>query len=53
VSGVKNIKMEYRRLKPLYHSFMEWKQGTFPYFEQTERIHLFHKKNQEIYKEFE
>lgn len=40
-------------LEPLYHSFLEWKQGTVPYFELTERIHLFHKKNQEIYKEFE
>ncbi|NRF95621.1 hypothetical protein HQN89_32845 [Paenibacillus frigoriresistens] len=40
-------------LEPLYQSFLEWKQGTMPYFELTERIHLFHKKNQEIYKEFE
>jgi hypothetical protein len=40
-------------LEPLYQSFLEWKQGTVPYFELTERIHLFHKKNQEIYKEFE
>jgi hypothetical protein len=40
-------------LEPLYKSFLEWKQGTMPYFELTERIHLFHKKNQDIYKEFE
>lgn len=40
-------------LEPLYQSFLEWKQGTLPYFELTERIHLFHKKNQEIYKDFE
>jgi hypothetical protein len=40
-------------LEPLYQSFIEWKQGKFPYFELTERIHLFHKKNQEIYKDFE
>jgi hypothetical protein len=33
-------------LEPLYQSFMEWKQGTLPYFELTELIHLFHKKNQ-------
>jgi hypothetical protein len=39
-------------LEPLYQSFIEWKQGTLPYFELTERIHLFHKKNQEIYKDF-
>ncbi|WP_235549550.1 hypothetical protein [Paenibacillus sp. Soil766] len=31
---------------------MEWKSGTLPYFELTELIHLFHKKNQEIYKDF-
>ena len=40
-------------LEPLYQSFLEWKQGTLPYFELTEQIHLFHKKNQEIYKDFE
>lgn len=40
-------------LEPFYQSFLEWKQGTLPYFELTEQIHLFHKKNQEIYKDFE
>lgn len=40
-------------LEPLYQSFLEWKKGTLPYFELTELIHLFHKKNQEIYKDFE
>ncbi|MDQ0913848.1 hypothetical protein [Paenibacillus sp. V4I5] len=40
-------------LEPLFLSFLEWKQGTLPYFELTELIHIFHKKNQEIYKEFE
>jgi hypothetical protein len=40
-------------IEPLFHSFSEWKQGTLPYYELTELIHLFHKKNQEIYKEFE
>ncbi|KRE61939.1 hypothetical protein [Paenibacillus sp. Soil750] len=39
-------------LEPLYHFFLEWKSGTLPYFELTELIHLFHKKNQEIYKDF-
>lgn len=40
-------------LEPLFQSFLEWKQGTLPYFELTELIHIFHKKNQEIYKDFE
>ncbi|BFT72586.1 hypothetical protein [Paenibacillus sp. P36] len=39
-------------LEPLYQSFLDWKSGTLPYFELTEQIHLFHKKNQEIYKDF-
>ncbi|MDQ0888565.1 DNA integrity scanning protein DisA with diadenylate cyclase activity [Paenibacillus sp. V4I9] len=39
-------------LEPLYQSILEWKSGTLPYFELTELIHLFHKKNQEIYKDF-
>ncbi|TCM85307.1 hypothetical protein EV294_1275 [Paenibacillus sp. BK033] len=41
-----------KALEPLYQSFMEWKSGTLPYFELTELIHQFHKKNQEIYKDF-
>jgi hypothetical protein len=40
-------------LEPLYQSFLEWKSGALSYFELTELIHLFHKKNQEIYKDFE
>jgi hypothetical protein len=40
-------------LEPLYQSFLEWKSGAVPYFELTELIHLFHKKNQEVYKDFE
>ncbi|MBA2937364.1 hypothetical protein HZF08_03530 [Paenibacillus sp. CGMCC 1.16610] len=39
-------------LEPLYQSFLDWKSGTLPHFELTEQIHLFHKKNQEIYKDF-
>ncbi|TCZ68827.1 hypothetical protein E0485_24140 [Paenibacillus albiflavus] len=39
-------------LEPLYQSFMNWKSGSLPYFELTELIHQFHKKNQEIYKDF-
>ncbi|MDQ1912617.1 hypothetical protein RAC89_19690 [Paenibacillus sp. GD4] len=39
-------------LEPLYQSFLEWKSGSLPYFELTELIHQFHKKNQEIYKDF-
>ncbi|MDF2964013.1 MAG: hypothetical protein K0S39_5748 [Paenibacillus sp.] len=40
-------------LEPLYQAFLEWKLGKLSYFELTELIHLFHKKNQEIYKDFE
>jgi hypothetical protein len=39
-------------LEPLFQSFLEWKQGTLPFSDLTELIHLFHNKNQEIYKEF-
>jgi hypothetical protein len=39
-------------LEPLYQSFLEWKSGSLTYFELTELIHQFHKKNQEIYKDF-
>ncbi|UKS24277.1 hypothetical protein LOZ80_21910 [Paenibacillus sp. HWE-109] len=40
-------------LEPLYQSFVEWKQGTLPYVELTDQIHVFHKKNQEIYRDFQ
>lgn len=39
-------------LDPLYQSFLEWKSGSLSYFELTELIHIFHKNNQEIYKDF-
>lgn len=39
-------------LESLYQSFLDWKSETLSYFELTELIHLFHKKNQEIYKDF-
>lgn len=39
-------------LEPLYNMFLEWKQGKLLYHELTEQIHLFHKRNQEIYKDF-
>ncbi|MCF8567425.1 hypothetical protein LLE49_22150 [Alicyclobacillus tolerans] len=39
-------------LEPLWKSFVAWKEGTLPYDELTERIHLFHKTNQEIYRDF-
>lgn len=39
-------------LESLWESFVAWKEGTLPYDELTERIHQFHKRNQEIYKEF-
>ncbi|PMC35751.1 hypothetical protein CJ195_18410 [Bacillus sp. UMB0899] len=39
-------------LKPLFEKFMEWQSGSLPYFDLTEHIHIFHKKNQEIWKLF-
>ncbi|KGP74698.1 hypothetical protein [Pontibacillus yanchengensis] len=39
-------------LEPLYEYFEQWKNGAYPYDELTERIHEFHKENQEIYKKF-
>lgn len=39
-------------LEPLFKSFLEWRQGELPYYELTEHIHQFHKRNQDIYKEF-
>lgn len=39
-------------LEPLYNLFVQWKEGTLPYNELTEHIHVFHKRNQEIFKEF-
>lgn len=40
-------------LEPLFQDFLKWKQGALPYQELTESIHGFHKKNQDIWKEFE
>ena len=54
----RNIIDEYHKLvteealEPLYHSFLEWNSVSLSYFELTELIHQFHKKNQEIYKDF-
>ena len=39
-------------LETLYSKFNEWKSGDLPYFELTEQIHQFHKKNQDIWKMF-
>lgn len=39
-------------LEPLYENFIEWKSGNLPYDELTEDIHLFHKRNQDIWKMF-
>lgn len=39
-------------LEPLYQDFVKWKQGMLPYDELTEHIHHFHKRNQEIWKDF-
>ena len=40
------------KLEPLFQDFIRWKQGELPYHELTERIHEFHKANQEIWKMF-
>lgn len=39
-------------LEPLYEDYVKWKQGMLPYDELTEHIHHFHKRNQEIWKDF-
>ncbi len=39
-------------LEPLYANFQAWKSGDLQYYELTEHIHQFHKKNQEIWKMF-
>lgn len=39
-------------LEPLWKSFVAWKEGSLPYDELTEYIHQFHKRKQDIYKEF-
>jgi hypothetical protein len=39
-------------LETLYTSFQEWKSGKVPYYELTEAIHEFHKKNQKIWSRF-
>lgn len=36
----------------LNEKFKEWQSGSLPYYELTEDIHQFHKKNQEIWKLF-
>lgn len=40
------------KLELLFQDFLKWKQGELPYHELTERIHEFHKVNQEIWKTF-
>ncbi len=39
-------------LEPLFQHFLEWKNGQLPYYELTEKIHEFHKKNQQIWTMF-
>ncbi|UOQ95460.1 hypothetical protein MUO14_11355 [Halobacillus shinanisalinarum] len=41
-----------KELKPLYESFEQWNAGDLDYDELTERIHVFHKKNQQIWSTF-
>jgi hypothetical protein len=39
-------------LEPLFNNFLEWKVGKLPYYELTEYVHEFHKKNQQIWSMF-
>ena len=39
-------------LESLFVHFQQWKNGDFLYYELTQRIHEFHKLNQEIWKKF-
>ncbi|WP_404454449.1 hypothetical protein LG329_05650 [Virgibacillus necropolis] len=39
-------------LEPLFHSFKQWETKDLPYYELTELIHEFHKKNQKIWSTF-
>ncbi|MFK4997889.1 hypothetical protein ACI2OX_11970 [Bacillus sp. N9] len=45
-------KMTEDALAPLFDDFQDWKNGKLPYWELTERIHEFHKENQQIWKTF-
>jgi len=39
-------------LEVLYLDFLGWKKGKLPYYDLTEKIHEFHKKNQKIWSMF-
>lgn len=39
-------------LEPLYQDFQKWKNGQLAYDDLTEKIHEFHKKNQQIWTMF-
>ena len=41
-----------KELEPLFQRFNQWKSGELPYYELTELIHEFHKKNQKIWSTF-
>lgn len=41
-----------KELELLFQNFNQWKSGDLPYYDLTEFIHDFHKKNQEIWKTF-
>lgn len=45
-------KVTEEELEPLFKNFLEWKAGKMPYYELTECIHEFHKKNQKIWTMF-
>lgn len=42
-----------KELETLNNYFKQWKGGDLAYYDLTELIHQFHKKNQDIYKTFE
>lgn len=41
-----------KELEPLFQHFNQWKSGELAYYELTEFIHEFHKKNQKIWSTF-
>ncbi|MFD3449024.1 hypothetical protein ACFDTO_31125 [Microbacteriaceae bacterium 4G12] len=45
-------KLTEAELEKLSQSFLKWKEGKLPYYELTDLIHDFHKKNQKIWSMF-
>ncbi|MGG0716593.1 hypothetical protein ABE096_03195 [Robertmurraya massiliosenegalensis] len=36
----------------MFASFLQWTEGSLPYYELTEHIHIFHQINQKIWTKF-